>query len=106
MNFEQMTPEELEKPVNGYQMLAVVKELKGLNSTLSLVAKQTESVVTPAQLSKSEEDIKRYVDEEVKKIHLEYRPDFQERKRTKRTIIAVIITQVVVNISLWLQSKL
>lgn len=99
MNFEQMTPEELEKPVNGYQMLAVVKELQGLNSTLTVVAEQTKGVITPAQLMKSEADMKEYtdkkIDEEVTKIHLEYRPIKNGLTWFTKTLIGAVIAQVI-----------
>lgn len=78
MNYEEMTPEQLSQPVNGYAMLAMTREIRTLNSTMSLVVEQTKSVVTPDQLVKTETELKKHLEErlieEIAKVHLEYRP--------------------------------
>lgn len=83
------TQQELEQPVKGYELEAVRTQVENLekvvtkgfeqaNHSLNTLLIKSETQVTPQQLvdnitalKKSTED---YVQEEVKKIHLEYRP--------------------------------
>lgn len=95
MNFDKMSKKELEEPVKGYQLLALYEKLNTIDEALKRVLTNTEGVVTQAQLEVAKKEQREYTDDEIEKIHLEYRPLKNGLTWFTKTLIGAVIGQVV-----------
>lgn len=100
------TQKELEQTVKGYQLDAVEIKVDQAIAKLDVLISQTQGIITQEQLRSAinefEVDIKEYVStkvaEEVKKIHLEYRPTKKGAWWVLATVSAAVIGNLVLTV--------
>lgn len=85
---------EAEAPVKGYQLDAVVSELKTMGKQLETVINQTSGLATIAQLEATKQYNKEYTDESIKDVHAEYRPTLKRNKALWGLVGAIAVLVV------------
>lgn len=86
--------QELEQPVKYYQLQAVETKLDHALKQLDTIVTQTSGLVTLGQLEEAKKTTKEYIDDEVIKVHLDYKP----LKNKYNAIIGTAITAVIVQL--------
>jgi hypothetical protein len=85
------TQQESEQPAKVYQLDAVESKVDAALNKLDTVITQTRGLVTETQLSAVKKEMEEYVDSEISKVHLEYRPT----KRNAAWLVKLVIGQIV-----------
>jgi len=99
------TQDELEQPAKVYQLEAVAKDLlelknstkesfSSVNEKLDMLIAQPIGKIVAEQIEASEKKIKCYIDEEIKKVHLTYRPLKSNLRWFYRVVVVGILGMV------------
>lgn len=87
---------ESEQPAKVYQLDAVDSKVEQALGMLNKVLEQTSGLATQAELIALEKSIREYVDDEVKKVHLEYGPMKKNATWFVRLVIGAIVGQMAI----------
>lgn len=72
-----MSVEEDEKPAKRYQINAIQKELKGINTKLDQILEAQKNYVTHTELESTEKLLKDYTDEKFNTVETKYGPIYK-----------------------------
>jgi hypothetical protein len=102
------TQQESEQPAKVYQLDALEAKVDVVIGKLDEIRDNTSGMVTQSQLEATKLSLENKIDEEVKKIHLEYRPMKKNITWFTRSIVVqgvAILGQAVMMAFLWMTSR-